>query len=127
MNSKLLALIIEDDQKLATIFAAALEAAEFETEIIRDGQRALDQLKVAVPNIVVLDLHLPQVSGKDILQTIRSDKRFTETRVILATADPIRAETLRNEADLILIKPISFGQLRDLAARLRPPDTFSSN
>jgi len=127
MNSKLRALIIEDDQKLATIFAAAVEAAEFESEIIKDGRKALDRLKVAVPNIVVLDLHLPHVSGSDILQTIRSDKRFADTRVILATADPSKAETLRNEADLILIKPISFAQLRDLAARLRPPDTFSSS
>lgn len=62
-----------------------------------------------------MDLHLPQVSGKDILTDIRANEHLTQTKVILATADPILAETLRPNADLVLIKPISFSQLRDLA------------
>ncbi len=119
------ALIIEDDQKLAMIFAEALRAAEFTPEIIRNGEEALAQLGDLKPYVIVLDLHLPYVSGKDILHKIRSDERLKHTRVIVATADPILAESLQADADLVLIKPISFGQLRDLAARLRPPDTIT--
>lgn len=118
-----LALIIEDDQDLSTIFARALQSAEFETEIVENGQTASKRLNEAAPSVVVLDLHLPQVSGRDILDQIRTDPRLTETRVMLATADAAMAETLRSEADLVLIKPISFSQLRDLAKRLRPLDT----
>ena len=117
-----LALIIEDDPDLSTIFAEALRGAEFETEIVRDGNSALNRLEDIVPNVVVLDLHLPHVSGKDILQHIRDDSRLNETKVILATADASMADTLESMADLVLLKPISFGQLRNLAARLRPPD-----
>jgi CheY-like chemotaxis protein len=120
-----LALIIEDDADLSTIFAQALQAAEFETEIAEDGQVATTRLNETIPSVVVLDLHLPHVSGRDILDQIRTDPRLKDTRVMLATADPAMAETLRTEADLILIKPISFGQLRDLAKRLRPLDTFT--
>jgi DNA-binding response OmpR family regulator len=119
-----LALVIEDDQKLATIFAKALQMAEFETEIVQDGQQALSRLADTVPAVVILDLHLPRVSGKDILQQIRADQRLRATQVLVATADPLMAESLRDDADLILLKPISFGQLRDLSARLRPPDTI---
>jgi DNA-binding response OmpR family regulator len=119
-----LALVIEDDPKLANIFAEALRAAEFEAEIVQDGQLALARLADIVPAVVVLDLHLPYISGKDILQSIRSDSRYNQTRVILATADPMMAEELRTEADLVLLKPISFTQLRDLASRLRPLDLF---
>ncbi|HEX9922883.1 MAG TPA: response regulator [Anaerolineae bacterium] len=115
-------LIIEDDQDLATIFSEALQAAEYETEIIQDGRLALERLADTQPAVVVLDLHLPQISGKKVLDQIRSAKHLAATRVILATADPFMAESLREIADLVLIKPISFGQLRDLAARLRPPD-----
>lgn len=118
-----LALVIEDDEKLAAIFAQALQMAEYETEIARDGRTALARLAAIRPAVVVLDLHLPYVSGKDILYQIRGDARLSETRVMLTTADPVMAETLRAEADLILLKPISFSQLRDLAARLRPLDT----
>ncbi len=116
-----LALIIEDDPKLAAIFAEALRAAEFETEIISDGRKALTRLDVSpVASLVVLDLHLPHVSGREILYAIRANERYGKSQVILATADPLLAEELRPEADLVLLKPISFIQLRDLASRLRP-------
>ena len=72
--------------------------------------------------MVVLDLHLPEISGETILHQIRADERLAGTSIMVATADPHLAETLRSEADLVLIKPISFGQLRDLAIRLRPTE-----
>lgn len=116
------ALIIEDDPKSAAIFAEALRAAKYETGIVQDGQAALDRLAEMIPAIIILDLHLPHVSGKDVLHQIRADERFTQTQIILTTADPLMADMLRTEADLVLLKPISFGQLRDLAARLHPRD-----
>lgn len=119
--SNTLALIIEDDTKLADIFAQALQAAGFETEVIGDGREARNRLAEITPAIVVLDLHLPYFSGEQILHEIRAESRFEETRVMIATADPILAEALRPDADLVLIKPISFSQLRDLAKRLRLP------
>lgn len=114
------ALIIEDDDKLATIFYKALQRAGFEAEIARDGKIALKRLAATIPDMVVLDLHLPYVSGTDLLHKIRADERLTKTRVIVVTADLFRAEPLRGEADLVLIKPISFNKLVDLATRLRP-------
>jgi CheY-like chemotaxis protein len=112
------ALIIEDDSDLALIFAEALQAAGFDTGIVRHGDHALARLAVAAPDIVVLDLHLPHVSGADILRQIRTDERLAHTRVIVATADPRMADMLQDQPDLVLLKPISFSQLRDLAARL---------
>src|SRR5262245_35769732 len=116
------ALIIEDDPDLSVIFAEALQAAEFETHVIQDGQVALAYLAKNQPVIVVLDLHLPHASGDEILHHIRSEARLAKTRVIVATADPLMADALQSDADLVLLKPISFSQLRDLAVRLRPRD-----
>lgn len=116
--SKRLALIVEDDADLSTIFSEALKAAGFETEVALAGDTALARLAVTTPNVVVLDLHLPRVTGMDILHQIRADPRLTGTRVIVATAHPRMADSLRDEADLVLLKPISFSQLRDLAAIL---------
>ncbi len=115
-----LALIIEDDPKLSQIFAMALNAAEFETMIIDDGRAAVAQLVEITPALIVLDLHLPHVSGPEILRQIRADERFAKTRVMVATADPLTAEHIRPDVNLVLLKPISFSQLRDLANRLRP-------
>ena len=54
-----LALIVEDDRKLANIFSLALKHVGFQTEIVADGRDALARLARVVPGVVVLDLHLP--------------------------------------------------------------------
>jgi DNA-binding response OmpR family regulator len=115
---KPLALIIEDDEDLSIIFSEALNAAGFQTETIRNGQLALDRLHLVTPEVVSLDMHLPGVSGLDILKYIRSEKRLAMTNVVVTTADAVMAEHVRETADFVLIKPITFGQLRDLTARL---------
>jgi len=118
--TKPLALIIEDDRKLADIFSLALRSAEFETEVVHDGAQALSRLAAVVPAIVVLDMHLPHVSGKEILSQIQADERFVRTRVIITTADALIADDLRDDTDLVLLKPVSVTHLRDMASRLRP-------
>jgi DNA-binding response OmpR family regulator len=124
LNNNSLALIIEDDEAHANLFSEALQIAGFEVEIIRDGKTALSRLSHAAPTVVVLDINLPYVSGVDILHYIRSDERLVKTRVIIASANERIAATLQDEADLVLIKPISYFQLRDLSARLRIDKPF---
>lgn len=119
MNDIPFALVIEDDPDAAAIFSEALKAAEFEVETIETGDKALERLSVTTPAMIVLDLHLPHVAGPEILRHVRADPRLAETQVIIATADPSMAEPLHDQADLVLLKPISFSQLRDLAKRLR--------
>lgn len=114
-----LALIIEDDFDLSAIFEKALKAANFETQVAQTGDAALIKLGAAIPDVVVLDLYLPGISGADILKYIRSDARLTQTRVIITTVDARLAESLEDQADLVLIKPVNFNQLRDMASRLR--------
>ena len=114
-----LAFIIEDDVDLSTIFADALESVGYEVERIKDGLMAQQRLKEETPNLILLDMHLPHISGGDLLTEIRKDERFSNTNVILTTADARMAEAYEPLADFVMVKPISFVQLRDLTARLR--------
>ena len=116
--NKPLALIVEDNEHLSYIFSKALADAQYDTEIVADGEAAMSSLSTNSPALVLLDLHLPDVSGTRILHQIRADKRLAKTRVLITSGDALMAETLRDEADLVLQKPISFVQLRDLARRL---------
>ena len=120
MPKKYLALVVEDDPDLSAIFASALQSAGFETEIITDGGKALARLVEVVPSLVILDLHLPHLSGANALRQIQADRRLLETRVVICTADAAMADELRNQADLVLLKPVMYSQMRDLAARLVP-------
>jgi two-component system, cell cycle response regulator DivK len=112
------ALIIEDDEDLSTIFSEALSAAGFETEIVRDGGIAQARLNEVMPTVIILDMHLPHVSGADLLKQIRADARLAQARIVVTTADARMGEAVREESDFVLIKPISFTQLRELTARL---------
>jgi chemosensory pili system protein ChpA (sensor histidine kinase/response regulator) len=116
---KNLALVIEDDPDLSEIFAKALQAAGFEVETIQDGKAAQDRLNATVPNVIVLDMHLPHVDGATLLKQIRADQRLGKARIIIATADSAQAEFYRNMATIVMIKPITFSQLRDISARLK--------
>jgi CheY-like chemotaxis protein len=116
--NKPLALIIEDDDDLAEIFSMSLRGGGFETEVIRDGQLALDRLAGVPPAVVILDLHLPHVTGATILTQIRATESFAKTAVIVTTADARLADDMRGKADLVLLKPVSVDQLRDLARRM---------
>lgn len=118
------AVIIEDDEDLASIFAEALRGVGFEVELVADGRLAEERLKTGdAPFLVLLDMHLPHVSGADLLtNVIKKDKRFAKTIVIITTADARMGEAYTEQVDFVMIKPISFVQLRDLTSRLRSKD-----
>src|SRR5262245_3908077 len=119
-----LALIIEDDEDLANIFAEALRSIDFGIENLADGNAALERIQSDgdIPFVILLDMHLPHVSGRDLLQVIKSDPRFVNTWIMITTADARLADDYRDQVDFALIKPILFGQLRDLVNRLKPKD-----
>jgi two-component system repressor protein LuxO len=121
--TKPLALIIEDDEDLSTIFTEATMAAGYEVRAFTEGNSAIKHLDDSTPHLVVLDLHLPGVAGPTIFRHIRADARLRDAHVIIASADDRLAEYTRDRTTIVLLKPISFVQLRDLAERLRPSDS----
>jgi DNA-binding response OmpR family regulator len=122
MNSTLplspIAMIIEDDEKLSAIYTAAITEAGFTAHPVLRGDTALAELSIFLPRLVILDLNLPSIPGETILQAIRDDPRLKKTQVVVTTADGVRARMLEEKGDLVLVKPISYTQLRDLAIRI---------
>jgi CheY-like chemotaxis protein len=116
-----IALVIEDDEDLANIFIEALRGVNYTVEHVADGRLAQERLQHGTaPFIILLDMHLPHISGGDLLKSIKQDVRFEKTIVIITTADARMGDMYRDQADFVMIKPISFVQLRDIAARLKP-------
>lgn len=114
------ALVIEDDPDLSTIFSQALHLSGFEVRAVSTPAEAYQYLAEFTPRVVTVDLHLQdQTRGDDILDYLHAEPRLAQTSVILTTADAAMADRLEDKADIVLIKPISFSQLRDLALRLR--------
>jgi len=76
-------LITEDDQVMATICQEKFQSEGFEVAVARDGHAAIHQLKISPPDIVLLDLMLPEVNGVEVLQFIRSQKSLRHLPVIV--------------------------------------------
>jgi CheY-like chemotaxis protein len=113
-----LVLIIEDDPDLGKAVSDVLEMLDFETELVADGGLAFDRIVARMPDLILLDIHLPGASGVDILNQIRADVRLTNLKVVMVTADALRAETVSDKADFVLLKPYSISQLSNLITRL---------
>ena len=114
------ALIVEDDSLLADIFSRTLEDIDYETLIMPDGLVAMKWLNDHVPDLLVLDMHLPHISGEKVLKKVNADSRFQQTRIMVVTADATMAAQLEGEITLTLIKPVDLVSLQKLAQRLRP-------
>ncbi len=110
-------LIIEDDPILGEVYMEILARESLEAELIRDGTVAKQRLQEITPHLILLDLHLPHVSGMELVQQIKDDERLQNTAVVLLTADGLRARDLQDYADLVLLKPVSYQQLHQLTKR----------
>lgn len=112
------ALIVEDERDIAALYRHVIDMAGFRTEVAPDGLAALERLSQSQPDIVLLDLNLPGMSGMEILGRIRATRHLDHTRVVVITAHAHVAAGLSVQPDLLLLKPVSIEQLSDLVGRL---------
>ena len=120
------AFIIEDDAKLGVIYDTILKQNGYQTEIIRRGDEALTRLSQTTPQLILLDIHLPYVSGVEILKFIRATESLAGIPVIVLTADLYLAQSLEEQADYVIVKSFGVSRLRELLAGLKAA-TAASN
>ena len=116
MSSKPLVLIVEDDETIGNFISAILLANNYNALKTKLGRAAVELIAANAPDIILLDLGLPDMDGMDVLKSIRA---FTKTPVIVLTArshERDKVEAFDLEADDYIVKP--FGT-SELLARIR--------
>jgi len=116
---KPVAFIVEDDRDIVALFRHVLDIAGYHTEIMLDGREAMERIETSPPNIVLLDLQLPHLSGVEILTRMRASEKMRNIPVVVITAYPVYAANLPVEPDLLLQKPVDINQLSNLVQRLQ--------
>ena len=109
-------LIVEDEPALADSIRYGLEREGYECTVLNDGIRAVDYVRSWRPDIVLLDLMLPGMSGTDVCREIRT---IGPTPIVMVTAKDTEADKvlgLELGADDYITKPFS---MRELIARVR--------
>jgi CheY-like chemotaxis protein len=110
-------LVVDDDDSVQEAVRQELSNRAYEVIIAADGDSALRLIDALVPDVIVLDLHLPQVSGPMVAAKLRGLAR--RPRLLICSAVPYAAEIAADvEADGLLLKPFVRADLRDEVERL---------
>lgn len=115
-------LVIDDDLPLRGMLAAALRQHGFQVLLAGDGAEGHRALKIHKPDVILLDLAMPDVNGWDFLQRLRETGQLGKTPIIVVSAhlriDP--QAVLQMGVSAILPKPFNLNELIDLIEHLSP-------
>ncbi|MAT72565.1 MAG: DNA-binding response regulator [Planctomycetaceae bacterium] len=103
-------LIIEDDASLSEVLDYNLRQEGYETQVARDGQTGLREVRIRPPQLVILDLMLPLIDGLEVCRQIRADAALREVLVLMLTARSEESDELVGfsvGADDYVTKPFS--------------------
>lgn len=112
-------LIVDDEPSIVVPLEFLMKREGYEVTVAGDGQAALDALAVSLPDLVILDVMLPKLSGFEVCRRIRAEPRWAGLKVLMLTAkgrDQEVEKGLGLGADAYVTKPFS---TRDLVARIR--------
>ena len=107
-------LLADDDPDIRAILRAHLESYRVEIFEARNGEEALESVLVEQPNLVILDVMMPELNGWEICKYIRSKEELEGTRVLMLTAIGHRVNELTSPlygADAYLDKPFDLDEI----------------
>jgi DNA-binding response OmpR family regulator len=116
-------LIADDEPHVVELVRMTLEDDRVRVFDAADGESALSMAEAVAADLVLLDVHLPDLSGLEVCRRLRADGRFGSTRVVMLTAAAQQEDVARGlaaGADEYLTKPFSPVRLLSLVERLVP-------
>jgi CheY-like chemotaxis protein len=104
-------LICDDEPALRELIRISL-VGPYEIVEADDGEASLDLIRRLRPDVVILDMMMPRLSGLEVLTAMRQDQGLSDIPVIVLTAQPAaREEALREGADVVMVKPFEPEQI----------------
>ena len=116
MNNKITILIVEDEETISSFISAVLNANDYRTITVKRGREAISQITSHCPDIVLLDLGLPDIDGLEVLKAIR---KWSQVPFIIVSAhgrEQEKVDALDLGADDYITKPFATSEL---LARIR--------
>ncbi|MEA2683364.1 MAG: two-component system, OmpR family, response regulator RpaA [Chloroflexota bacterium] len=112
-------MLVDDDPQLRHVVSMFFELEGYNVVQARDGREAITMLAEYVPDVILLDLMMPDVSGLEVCQHVRADRRLKDIPVVVFTAAEMQEEELSAAgADRFITKPYSLEGLRRVVRTL---------
>ena len=117
-------LIVEDNELNLKLFCDLLRVHGFEVEPVRDGREALERARAFEPELVIMDIQMPHVSGLELIEQMKAEEAFEKVPVLAVTAYAAKGdeERIRDAgAEGYVSKPISVMKFVEAVRALLPP------
>jgi len=116
-------LVVEDNELNLKLFCDLLEVHDFETTPVRDGGEAIAMARAVMPDLIIMDIQLPHVSGLDLMAELKADPSLASVPILAVTAyaSPADEEKARAAgAAAYISKPISLARFIAAVEALAP-------
>lgn len=110
-------LIVEDEKDARDTLKDAFEDAGYSVRVAGDGVEALAMLEAKVPDVMLLDLVMPVMSGNEVYDAMQREARWSSIPVVITTSDPSRAP----QGALVMRKPLDLRRLLDVVKQFAKP------
>ena len=122
-QSKLL--LVDDEEAITTNLAPFLERAGFDVAVAGDGEEALQMVETSAPDLIILDVLMPRLDGREVLRRLRREDNWTPVILLTQVGEAVeRAMALEEGADDYLNKPFDphelIARIRAILRRARP-------
>ena len=117
-------LVVEDNDLNRKLFCDVLRASGFDVEPVADGNDAIERARSFIPNLVVMDIQLQDISGLDLIASLKRDVALAEVPVLAVTAYAGKGDEERIRevgAEGYLSKPVSIGPFMNAVKGLLEP------
>lgn len=107
-------LIVDDEPNIVAALEYLLRRSGYEVYVASDGEAALQQMQVVVPDLVLLDVMMPEKSGYDVCQRMREHPEWSRIKIVMLSAKGREAEMSKGlslGADAYITKPFSNAEL----------------
>ena len=114
-------LVVKDNELNLKLFCDLLRAHEFAAEAVRDGREAVERARAIAPDLIVMDIQMPHVTGYELILEIKADEELKHIPIMAVTAYAGREDEERIRAagaDAYVSKPISLARFMQAVGAL---------
>ena len=111
-------LVIDDCQDNLLLMELLLQSEGYRVNLASNGTQGLAEIKKSVPDLVVLDLMMPDLSGLEVIQRLKKSRRLSDIPTLLLTANANLKRQDAPDADEVCYKPFNIGNILDKISSL---------
>lgn len=121
-------LVVEDNELNLKLFCDLLQAHQFETEPVPDGRSAIERARLFGPDLIVMDIQLPHVSGIELIEMLKRDISLSAIPVMAVTAYAAKGDEERIRAagaEAYISKPVTVNNFMSAVRKLIDPEALA--